>query len=220
MRKIILNSDQKSKIEELYSVGGSRKTISKQLNISEHAVKQLIATFPERPYKYIGKRFGRLIVLSKLGTHKNGCPIVECRCDCGNLTKVIVSNLTSSSSLTVSCGCYNRDKSVSNNPWPQELKQYIAQETANRGNNFSLTLEEFKNLCSSNCSYCGIEPCGKMRSGREKRNGIDRINNSIGYELSNCVPCCWICNRMKGKMPQQEFLLHIKKVYRNKIIPI
>lgn len=219
MKKIILNKNQISQILELYMAGNSRKYISKKLKISEHAIRKIIeqSNLPERPYKYVGKRFGRLVVLSKIGTYKNGCPIVECICDCGNTTKVIVSNLTSSSSLTVSCGCYNRDKAVSQNPWPTEFKWYINQEATNRDVTFALTIDQFKELCSCNCIYCGGTPCGKMQTGREKRNGIDRTNNSIGYEFNNCVSCCWTCNKMKSNMTKQDFLNHIKQIlhYQN-----
>lgn len=125
MRKIILSENQKQKIIYMYERGQSRKQIAKQLDLSEWSVKTVVQHLP-RPYKYIGKRFGRLVVISRRGSHSNGCPIVVCQCDCGNMTDVIVSNLTSNKSRTVSCGCYNQTKAISQNPWPQELKQYIA----------------------------------------------------------------------------------------------
>jgi len=36
-------------------------------------------------------------------------------------------------------------------------------------------------------------------------NGIDRRDSSIGYELSNCYPCCKFCNYAKMSFPLQEF---------------
>lgn len=217
MKEIILTNDQIEEITYMYNRSQNRKQIAKQLGISEWSVKKIVHQLP-RLYKYIGKRFGRLVVIERRGSHQNGCPIVVCQCDCGNMTDVIVSNLTSNKSRTVSCGCYNKEKSISKDSWPQELKQYIEQEATKRGNDFSLTLEEFKQLCSSNCYYCNGEPSGKMRSGREKRNGIDRINNSIGYELLNCVSCCWNCNRMKGTLSHEEFLSHIDKIHNHQLI--
>lgn len=44
-------------------------------------------------------------------------------------------------------------------------------------------------------------------------NGIDRVDNSVGYVLSNCVPCCSTCNRMKGTMSSEEFKEKIKLIY-------
>lgn len=214
MRKILLSDEQEFKIKELYHRGRTRKSIAKEMNISEWTVKRVVINSdPNRLYKYTGARFGKLIVLERIGTAINNAPIVKCRCDCGIIKNFTITNLTSGG--TVSCGCYNRDKAVSQNPWPTELKFYIKQEQTNRGNDFNLTLDEFKKFCSSNCFYCGNEPNGKMQTGRDKRNGIDRINNSIGYQLDNCVSCCWTCNRMKGKMTHQDFIEHIRKIFNH-----
>ena len=44
-------------------------------------------------------------------------------------------------------------------------------------------------------------------------NGIDRMNNNIGYEISNVVPCCSVCNKMKSSLSKEEFLTQICKIY-------
>lgn len=214
MKKIILNEEQISQIIKLYMDGNSRKNISKKLEISEHAIRKTIekSNLPERQYKYVGKRFGKLTVLSKKGKHKNGCPIVECICDCGNIKNIIVTNLTSSSSLTVSCGCYNLIKAISKNPWPTEYNSYISNVVKKRKFSFTLSLEEFKELCILPCFYCGCLPKTKTQVGREFRNGIDRINSKIGYELYNCVPCCYRCNKAKGTLSKEDFLKMIKDI--------
>lgn len=49
-----------------------------------------------------GQRFGKLTVIG-IGTRKNNAIVWECQCDCGNVTTVRGSNLTSG--LTKSCGC-------------------------------------------------------------------------------------------------------------------
>ena len=57
-----------------------------------------------------GNRYGKLVVIKKCGHHirKSGRKDVlwECKCDCGNLTKVIKSNLQSGG--TTSCGCVQK----------------------------------------------------------------------------------------------------------------
>ena len=51
------------------------------------------------------------------------------------------------------------------------------------------------------CSYCGEE------SGWPKsRNGIDRVDTSIGYFVSNCVTACRCCNFAKGVKTHEEFM--------------
>ncbi|GED98822.1 hypothetical protein [Gordonia crocea] len=55
------------------------------------------------------------------------------------------------------------------------------------------------------CAYCGIRErdlsAVGMRSQiqREVRVlGVDRIDSGAGYVLANLVPCCFVCNQIKG----------------------
>jgi hypothetical protein len=54
----------------------------------------------------------------------------------------------------------------------------------------TIQFDEFCAIVVKPCYYCGEINSGEV-------NGIDRINNDIGYTSENCVPCCEICNRMK-----------------------
>lgn len=49
------------------------------------------------------------------------------------------------------------------------------------------------------CAYCG-----KMAK-EGAWNGIDRIDNTRGYEIDNCAPSCFRCNKAKGIMSLKEF---------------
>lgn len=84
---------------------------------------------------------------------------------------------------------------------------------------WSLTFEQFKELCFRNCTYCGQSPTkhiwkfgtkGNPSYGHyvsiEKFNGIDRFENSHGYTLANSVTCCGTCNAMKSSLSADEFL--------------
>jgi hypothetical protein len=44
-------------------------------------------------------------------------------------------------------------------------------------------------------------------------NGIDRVDNEIGYVRGNSAPCCTICNRMKRELSYSGFLNHVRKIY-------
>lgn len=70
---------------------------------------------------------------------------------------------------------------------------------------WSLSDAECERLILSNCEYCGRAPMGGTNSGFVKRNGIDRVNNDLGYIIENCVPCCKDCNRAKRCMTLTEF---------------
>jgi len=69
-----------------------------------------------------------------------------------------------------------------------------------------INLEEFTEIVSNPCVYCGED---------NKRIGIDRIDNSKGYTLENSAPCCAICNMMKKTMSVDDLKDHIKKIYNH-----
>jgi hypothetical protein len=215
MRKIIFTEDETKQILELWGQNYSRKAISKKLKLSEAAIKKIIAGL-DRPYKYIGRKFGRLTVLERTGTAKNGSPIVKCICDCGKIKSNNISNLTVKNNHgTLSCGCYAKEINSSKNPWLTEYKAYIGNTIKKRNYIFELTVDEFQALGIENCFYCGIEPSSKMDVGKGFKNGIDRVDSNKGYTLDNCVSCCWTCNRMKSNMIQKDFFEHIEKIIKH-----
>lgn len=83
---------------------------------------------------------------------------------------------------------------------------------------FELSIDQFRGLTKSSCFYCGDSPnttynASKRYNGYYIYNGIDRVNNSKGYVLNNCVSCCKTCNTMKSNMDLETFYDHIKKIY-------
>lgn len=79
-----------------------------------------------------------------------------------------------------------------------------------RGIDFKLSVEEFKSIVTQKCHYCNEIYSGKYKG----RNGIDRVDSSKGYVLGNCVPCCKICNTMKGTQEYNQFLNKIKQIHK------
>jgi hypothetical protein len=96
-----------------------------------------------------------------------------------------------------------------------------------RGYNWSLSRDEAKAIFTTNCYYCGIAPSQFQRIHNKEctieglkhaefiYNGIDRIDNSQGYTVQNCVACCKTCNRAKDTMSVQEFYSWIERVHKN-----
>ena len=70
---------------------------------------------------------------------------------------------------------------------------------------FDLDEKLFTKLIYMNCAYCGAK-------SKPKRNGIDRIDNTIGYIPENVITCCKKCNQMKGKLSKTDFFNHIIKI--------
>ena len=93
--------------------------------------------------------------------------------------------------------------------------QYI-KSANNRNIKFELSKEEFIELISKKCNYCGTEDyCERYHV--TGAGGIDRINSNLGYILDNCTSCCGSCNIMKLNYTKKEFLnkcLEITKKYK------
>lgn len=155
------------------------------------------------------EKFNILIAIKYLYSNKNNKAVWLCKCDCGNLTEVVGSSLTSGN--TTSCGCLDI-KRRKNNRFGRRIGygegsfNYlydVYKRSANkRGHTFGLTKEQFKELTRGNCVYCGVEPkqIVKVKTciGSYIYNGIDRIDSNKGYILDNCVPCCRKCNNNKN----------------------
>lgn len=69
---------------------------------------------------------------------------------------------------------------------------------------FTLTRDQVITLVLDRCHYCGAEPTTKPIG--LPRNGIDRLDSARGYETDNVVPCCWMCNKTKGRRSVSAFL--------------
>ena len=85
---------------------------------------------------------------------------------------------------------------------------------------FSLTGPQFAQLTSGNCHYCGSAPSTRHKcsgiSGEWIYNGIDRMDPKQGYEMGNCVSCCWTCNHMKSDLSYDEFIGIISRIWHHR----
>jgi hypothetical protein len=64
---------------------------------------------------------------------------------------------------------------------------------------FGITFDEFRQIVSTPCRYCGIIQDRGF-------NGIDRKDSNIGYIRENCVSCCTMCNYMKNTLSESAFI--------------
>jgi hypothetical protein len=173
-----------------------------------------------RVYEYknlIGQKFGRLTVIEYAGKGltKDRTSRWLCRCDCGN--EKIVTRLNLINNYTKSCGCLlNGDKLYKGIITAENtLFRNYKTNAKNRNISFELTKEEFIDLVHKPCNYDGhIDQKGtEYREETFALNGIDRVDNTKGYTLDNCVPCCSKCNLAKREMTKDEFINWISDVY-------
>lgn len=71
---------------------------------------------------------------------------------------------------------------------------------------FDIPLEDFVLMIVDKCYYCG------KRDLARGFNGIDRVDPTLPHIPTNCVPCCWICNRMKSDMDVHQWINHIHRI--------
>ncbi len=97
------------------------------------------------------------------------------------------------------------------------MAQYRRNAVA-RGLAFQLSAEEFRELVSSDCFYCGAPPRplplypSRKNNGTASANGIDRLDSSAGYVSGNCRPCCSLCNSMKSDRGAHDYIAHAIRV--------
>lgn len=91
----------------------------------------------------------------------------------------------------------NRDRlneshrAISRRPY---IRYNNAVSTAKRrGISWDIKKSDYMSLIDSECTYCLGDLSGTG-------SALDRVDNSIGYTLSNVVPCCGPCNRVKGNV--------------------
>lgn len=174
----------------------------------------------ETKYKLTGQKFGSLTALEYIPGNKelkkNG--VWLCLCDCGN--KIFLTGWKLVNNYTQSCGCL-----IQRTP-EQTIDAGISQIVRglkNRKYSCDLTNEEVKSLIFLNCAYCGAVPeqeCRIVGLGRKrflafKYNGLDRVDNNIGYTSNNVLPCCIRCNRGKGDLSLEDFIEWLKNISQN-----
>lgn len=172
-----------------------------------------------------GNRYGRLLVLERAVTRRGRGAFWRCRCDCGNEIVTTGGSLRYGSSQ--SCGCVAVEKLRAAVMLPNgvaAMRQALRRARASaseRGYEFSLTNEQVIEIQQQNCHYCGSSATNISRhpdhNGEYIYNGIDRVDNSIGYIIGNVVPCCKHCNIAKRDRSVEDFLDWIKRVYHHSI---
>jgi len=173
-----------------------------------------------------GKEFGQLKVLARgIQTTNRGRLFWVCECSCGTVKEIDGAALKSGA--TISCGCYQRTLGQTRAQSRDRIKLleekllYTYQRGA-KARNYSFQLDEeiFFQLVHSPCHYCGKTESNEskdyyVKDVSIKYNGIDRIDNNLGYEVSNVVPCCSTCNRMKLERTKEEYMDWINRIVKN-----
>ena len=141
------------------------------------------------------------------------------KCTCGK--EKVIRKRSVDEGRVLSCGCirslYQPKLPKGEASFNTLFNQGYKARALRKKLEFTLSIEKFRELVTSNCFYCGATPSNiKKQPGHNGEfiyNGIDRVDSSIGYIEENCVSCCATCNKAKLAMSKEEFLLWIEKVY-------
>lgn len=159
---------------------------------------------------FVGKRFGMMTVISDVFRKKDGRIYVKALCDCG--TEKIVLKQSLESTLTTSCGCYN--------------KFILRSMTGEKHHNYKPELTEEERIANnsrgSNPRYQSFRRSVLKRDGnkcvicdfhREKDMRVHHVyswntHTELRYEIGNAVTLCPRCHDI-----QYEGSFH--NIYKN-----
>ncbi len=164
-----------------------------------------------------GKKYNRLAVVGFDHKDKRHRCYYLCQCDCGN--KKIIHGASLVSGNTKSCGCLSKEvKAATALPGSLgAMRQVILQNYKRQGeHHWELTEQEYYDISQKDCYYCGALP-SQVKKGQGNGldfiyNGLDRLDSSRQYAISNVVPCCRTCNIAKNNMSVQEFYKWVKHI--------
>lgn len=176
-------------------------------------------------------RFEKILV--KDFSHRKGKHLYwTCVCDCGNETIQCTTNLKRGK--VISCGCYRNELATERlRKMPPRVKYELGVASFNvlykqyehgakrRDILWELNKDQFKELTSGNCHYCGDVPkttiSRRGTNGEYTYNGVDRKDSNLSYSIQNCLPCCTTCNLLKMDIPYDDFLQQIIKICEYRI---
>ena len=142
-----------------------------------------------------GKKYGRLYVVKRVGTSKDGQKTYLCRCDCGNEKVVKSGNLKSGK--TKSCGCFNSERIRLANK--QKAKHggcgtrlygiwidMRARCNVEKSINWHLYGGRGIKVCEEWQKDFSLFRDWALANGYEEGLQLDRVNNDGNYEPENC----------------------------------
>jgi hypothetical protein len=88
---------------------------------------------------------------------------------------------------------------------PGAVFREARKAAAKRGYSWTLDVYEWLELKAHPCRYCGY-------AVESTRGGLDRLDNTRGYEPGNVVPCCYACNVAKSDIWDYEETLEIGRL--------
>lgn len=162
----------------------------------------------------VGKQFGLWTIDKFIEQDAKGNYVYEMTCKNCSIKKI--RSRVGWSGYNKCNNCFGKPKGETG---LKKLYSCRTREALRANRVFNLSLEEFRAITKSTCHYCGKPPEQVFKIIEKDEawshyvyNGVDRKDNSKGYTLENCVPCCWICNRAKGGYSYEFFMDYLNRI--------
>ena len=147
---------------------------------------------------FIGRRFGKLVVVKYLYTNKIGKTIYLCKCDCGNFKEVKRNCLVVGH--TKSCGCLPRKGNFKHGQRRTRLYSTwlnIKDRCNNKNNShFKYYGEKGIKMCDEWANDFLSFKNWAVENGYVEGLSIERIDNNKGYDPNNCK---WIPTKEQAR---------------------
>lgn len=171
----------------------------------------------------LGQKFGHLSVFEFAGLDERHRALWWTQCICGN--RQVKQSYHLVRGAVTSCGCERNASKRKGSETTKHISYKTHRKRALEKKLMPLDRPDWERLVLSPCHYCGGFDKRGYRTDLKmsdrvfetmilELNGIDRVDSSKGYEIDNCVPCCYACNRGKGTMSREGFLAHVRKIYQ------
>lgn len=205
-------TDEETKIiVKYYPIETTREIVKRLTGRSEHAInsyanKLNLKKMQTRCVNEEGRVYDNLTVVKRVPSpegKKVACWL--CSCVCGR--NIVVEGAWLRNKGIKSCGCLYPNKLS----LVEIFMRHYQKNAKDRSIEWDLTFEDFVKITSQPCTYCGRPADYLYRSGFVG-SGIDRIKATVGYTISNVVPCCKECNIAKGIRDSVDFVAWIKRV--------
>lgn len=184
----------------------------------------------------VGQVFGKLTVveLAEAGA-KGKHTRWRCTCACGGEKITTWSNLQSGHAK--SCGCAWKEAGQKRRKGDAAALtgwwKNITNNEKKRGLSVTIAKEEAIKIGQQPCHYCGDQAQVTTYYAAQYRhqalklgcydedyyqslciqmNGLDRVDNSRGYEPDNVVACCRMCNRAKNDCSVDDFIAWARRL--------
>jgi len=168
----------------------------------------------------IGKKFGKLTVISFSHYNKHGASCWNCQCDCGKMSVKRGNYLVKGN--TTSCGCGHYKTGPNNHSWKgcgdisATLWERTRTNAIRRKHKFSVSIKDAWKLFlkqNKKCALTDVPLHFNLTTGKDDGvASLDRIDSTKEYTLENIQ---WVrrdINFMKQKMNQTQFIEMCKRV--------